>query len=40
MDETSLPSKVPVMYVLETNAGIAELWDIKEGDKVDWKLMR
>ncbi|EAQ50216.1 DUF192 domain-containing protein [Leeuwenhoekiella blandensis] len=40
MDETSLPSEVPVMYVLETNAGIAELWDIKEGDKVDWKLMR
>jgi len=37
LDESSLPSEVPVMYVLETNAGIAELWDIKEGDSITWK---
>ncbi|RXG12554.1 hypothetical protein DSM03_10535 [Leeuwenhoekiella aestuarii] len=37
LDESSLPSEVPVTYVLETNAGIAELWDIKEGDSISWK---
>ena len=40
MDETSLPSEVPVQYVLETNAGIAKLWNIKVGDTVDWKRLK
>jgi len=37
LDESSLPSEVPVQYVIETNAGIAALWDIKEGDSISWK---
>ena len=37
LDESGLPSEVPVTYVLETNAGIAKLWDIKEGDSISWK---
>ena len=37
MDETSLPSEVPVQYVLEVNAGSAAAWNIKEGDSISWK---
>jgi hypothetical protein len=40
MDETSLPSEVPVQYVLETNAGIAKLWNIKVGNTVNWKRLK
>ncbi|MCC4212446.1 DUF192 domain-containing protein [Leeuwenhoekiella parthenopeia] len=37
LDETSLPSEVPVQYVLEVNAGSAETWNIQEGDSISWK---
>lgn len=37
LDESSLPSEVPVQYVLEVNAGAAALWNIKEGDSISWK---
>ena len=36
MDESSLPSEVPVQYVLELNAGSALKWNIKEGDSISW----
>ncbi|WP_028376292.1 DUF192 domain-containing protein [Leeuwenhoekiella sp. MAR_2009_132] len=36
LDESNLPSEVPVTYVLETNAGFAKEWNIKEGDSVSW----
>lgn len=35
-DETSLPSKFPAMYVLEINAGLADQWNLKEGDKIEF----
>ncbi len=34
LDETSLPSKVPAMYVVEVNANICEKYNIGEGDKI------
>ncbi len=34
MDETSLPSKSPAMYVVEVNANICEKYGIHEGDKI------
>ncbi len=37
MDERSLPSEVPVQFVLEVNAGSAAKWNIKEGDSISWK---
>ena len=37
LDETSLPSEVPVQYVLEVNAGSAATWNIQEGDSISWK---
>jgi len=36
LDESSLPSEVPVQYVLEVNAGSAAAWDIKQGDSISW----
>ena len=36
LDESNLPSQVPVTYVLETNAGFAKLHTIKEGDSISW----
>ena len=36
LDESNLPSQVPVTYVLETNAGFAKLYNIKEGDSISW----
>lgn len=35
-DETSLPSNVPAKYVLEVNAGLADIWLLKEGDSLSW----
>jgi uncharacterized membrane protein (UPF0127 family) len=35
MDKTSLPSKGPAMYVLETKAGTMKRLGIKDGDSVD-----
>ena len=37
LDESSLPSEVPVMYVLEVNAGSAKEWNIKKGDSISWR---
>jgi hypothetical protein len=36
-DPTSLPSDGPVLYVLEVNAGLSDLWNLEKGDVVDWK---
>jgi uncharacterized membrane protein (UPF0127 family) len=36
-DETSLPSKVPAKYVLEVNAGMSDVWSVKEGDSISFK---
>lgn len=38
-DETSLPSKYPVQYVLEVNGGMMEKWGVKEGDKISFKKL-
>jgi len=37
LDETSLPSIVPVKYVLEVNAGLAEKWRLEIGDIIRYK---
>ncbi|TVZ10552.1 hypothetical protein JM80_3104 [Cellulophaga sp. RHA_52] len=36
LDETGLSSKVPVMYVLEINAGLSEKYMLEVGDKIDF----
>ncbi|WP_298487823.1 DUF192 domain-containing protein [uncultured Maribacter sp.] len=36
LDETSLSSIVPVKYVLEVNAGLAEKWILEVGDTVEF----
>lgn len=36
-DETSLPSNVPAKYVLEVNAGMSDVWSVKEGDSISFK---
>jgi uncharacterized membrane protein (UPF0127 family) len=36
-DETSLPSGEPAQFVLELNAGLADDWNIKVGDKIDFE---
>lgn len=35
-DETSLPSEVPAMYVLEVNAGLSDSWGLEVGDKLEF----
>lgn len=35
-DETSLPSKHPVKYVLEINGGMMDKWGIEIGDKISF----
>lgn len=35
-DETSLPSKFPVQYVLEVNGGMMEKWGIDVGYKIEF----
>ncbi len=37
LDETSLPSKEPAQYVIETNAGICEKYDINIGDIIKYQ---
>lgn len=34
--EASLPSNVPAQYVLEVNAGLADQWQLKVGDKIEY----
>ncbi|MEP3211224.1 MAG: DUF192 domain-containing protein [Maribacter sp.] len=34
MNETGLSSRVPIQYVLEVNAGLAEKWLLEVGDKI------
>ena len=35
-DKTSLPSNIPVLYVLEVNAGLSDVWGLQNGDKIEW----
>ncbi len=35
--EDLLPSQVPVKYVLEVNAGLAQKWLLEVGDKIEFK---
>ncbi|MCK5442523.1 MAG: DUF192 domain-containing protein [Maribacter sp.] len=35
-NENSLPSKVPIQYVLEINAGLSEKWQLGIGDQVEF----
>lgn len=37
-DPTSLPSQVPVKYVLEVNGAVTSSLGINEGDRVEWDL--
>ncbi len=37
LDETALPSKYPVKYVLEIKAGLSDAYNLQEGDKVSWQ---
>lgn len=34
MDESGIPSGIPVQYVLEVNAGLSESWGLKAGDRI------
>ncbi|MFK7812356.1 MAG: DUF192 domain-containing protein [Maribacter sp.] len=36
MNETGLSSQVPIQYVLEVNAGLAEKWLLEVGDKIEY----
>lgn len=36
LDNTSLPSNIPVLYVLEIMGGLSDSWGIKNGDVIDW----
>lgn len=36
MDESPLSSQVPIQYVLEVNAGLAEKWLLEVGDKITY----
>lgn len=35
--EDSLPSNVPAKFVLEVNAGLADAWQLKVGDKIEYQ---
>jgi len=36
LDQTSLPSEAPAMYVLEVNAGLSDKWGLTPGDSIEW----
>lgn len=36
LDYTSLPSGVPVLYVLEIKGGLSDSWGIEIGDAISW----
>lgn len=35
-DKSSLPSNAPVLYVLEVNAGLSDIWKLENGDRIEW----
>ncbi len=37
LNETGLSSQVPIQYVLEVNAGLAEKWLLEVGDKIEYQ---
>lgn len=37
LDQTSLPSEAPAMYVLEVNAGLSEQWGLEAGDRISFE---
>ena len=37
LDEASIPSGVPVQYVLEVNAGLSDRWGLEPGDRIRWE---
>lgn len=37
LNETGLSSQVPIQYVLEVNAGLAEKWLLEVGDKISYQ---
>ena len=39
LDQSSLPSDGPAMYVLEVNAGLSDAWGLQPGDKIDWTVI-
>ena len=39
LDETSIPSTGPAMYVLEINAGLSKQWGLKAGDSISFKKL-
>ena len=39
LDETALPSKRPIKYVLEIKAGLSDAYGFKESDKVAWQTI-
>ena len=40
LNESSLPSQVPVKYVLEVKAGFSDVWGIKAGDKIAFQRIK
>ncbi len=36
LDEGGIPSQVPVQYVLEVKAGLAERWGVQPGDRIEF----
>ena len=39
LDENSLPSNAPAMFVLEVNAGLADQWKLENGDVLEFKTL-
>ncbi len=39
LSEAGLPSEVPVMYVLEVNAGLSDAWDLQVGDRIAFQKL-
>tara|TARA_B100000949_G_C14089667_1_gene369426 strand:+ start:95 stop:574 length:480 start_codon:yes stop_codon:yes gene_type:complete len=37
LNEESLPSGVPIQFVLEINAGLSDKWNLQPGDSVSWE---
>lgn len=40
LNESSLPSQVPVKYVLEVKAGLSDVWEIEAGDKIAFQRIK